>query len=80
MGDEQKKSGDGDSITKNVVSVQKYAALGVMLPCAVLVGWFLGSLLDRWLGTHWIYIAGLLIGIAAGFVQFIRTALAAEKN
>ena len=80
MGDEQKKSGEGDSIAKNVVSVQKYAALGVMLPCAVLVGWFLGSLLDRWLGTHWIYIAGLLIGIAAGFVQFIRTALAAEKN
>jgi F0F1-type ATP synthase assembly protein I len=80
MGDEQKNSGERDSVTKNVVSVQKYAALGIILPCGVLVGWFLGSLLDRWLGTHWIYIVGLLIGIAAGFVQFIRTALSAEKN
>ena len=28
--------------------------------------------LDRWLGTHFLYIVFLLLGIAAGFVQLIR--------
>jgi F0F1-type ATP synthase assembly protein I len=29
--------------------------------------------LDRWLHTTWLYLAGLIVGIAAGFVELIRS-------
>ncbi len=33
----------------------------------------LGWLLDRWLGTKpWLLVAGIVLGAAAGFYQFIR--------
>jgi ATP synthase protein I len=57
------------------VEVERYIQLGVVLPAAVFIGWILGSLLDRWLGTHWIYMAGVLLGVVAGFVQLFRAAL-----
>ena len=51
-----------------------YAQLAVIFPAATVVGWLLGLALDRWLHTTWLYIAGLLLGIVAGFVELIRTA------
>jgi F0F1-type ATP synthase assembly protein I len=52
--------------------VGEYTTLAVSLPVSVAVGYFLGRLLDRWLGTTFLYIVFLLLGIAAGFVQLIR--------
>jgi F0F1-type ATP synthase assembly protein I len=52
--------------------VGEYTSLAFMLPLATFVGYALGYMLDKALGTHWIYIPGLLLGIAAGFVQLIR--------
>ncbi len=52
--------------------VGEYTTLAVSLPASVVVGYFIGHLLDRWLGTHFLYIVFLLLGIAAGFVQLIR--------
>jgi F0F1-type ATP synthase assembly protein I len=52
--------------------VGEYTSLAFMLPLATFVGYALGYLLDKAMGTHWIYIPGLLLGIAAGFVQLIR--------
>jgi F0F1-type ATP synthase assembly protein I len=49
-----------------------YASLGIMLPAATATGYFIGLALDRWLGTSFLYIVFLLIGIAAGFVELIR--------
>jgi len=43
-----------------------------MLPAATLVGYAIGYLLDRALGTTFLKIVFLLLGIAAGFVQLIR--------
>lgn len=54
------------------VMVGEYTTLAVSLPVSVAVGYFLGRLLDRWLGTTFLYIVFLLLGIAAGFVQLIR--------
>jgi ATP synthase protein I len=54
------------------VMVGEYTTLAVTLPVSVAVGYFLGRLLDRWLGTSFLYIVFLLLGIAAGFVQLIR--------
>lgn len=54
------------------VMVGEYTTLAVSLPVSVAVGYFLGRLLDRWLGTSFLYIVFLLLGCAAGFVQLIR--------
>ena len=40
---------------------------------AVVTGLGLGWLLDRWLGTSpWLLVAGLVLGIAAGFYEFLK--------
>ena len=53
----------------------KYAHLGMVLPASVFVGWLVGAWLDRKFGTTWITLAGILLGIAAGFVEITRAAL-----
>ena len=50
----------------------QYTSLAMILPVSVAVGYILGRLLDRWLGTSFLYIVFLLLGIAAGFVQLLR--------
>jgi F0F1-type ATP synthase assembly protein I len=57
------------------VLVGEYTSLAFLLPIATLVGYALGYLLDKAFDTHWIYIPGLLFGIAAGFVQLVRQIL-----
>jgi len=59
---------------KNWVQMANYAQLAVIFPAATVVGWLIGVAFDRWLHTTWLYIAGLLLGIVAGFVELIRTA------
>lgn len=49
-----------------------YAQLGLLFPAATVVGWLIGTALDRWLHTHWLYLVGLILGIVAGFVELIR--------
>jgi F0F1-type ATP synthase assembly protein I len=51
-----------------------YAQLAVVFPAATVIGWLIGSALDRWLHTGWLYLVGLVLGIVAGFVELIRTA------
>ena len=55
-----------------LVKVEKLTQIAFAVPVAVAVGWLLGAGLDRWLHRHWIYIAGLLVGMVAGFVQVFR--------
>ena len=50
-----------------------YAELAFVFPAATVAGWLLGVGLDRWLHTTWLNIAGLILGIVAGFVELIRT-------
>ena len=46
---------------------------GMVFPVSIAIGYAMGYLLDRWLGTTWLTIVFLLFGIAAGFVSFFRT-------
>ena len=62
------------------LALARYSEIAVILPAATVVGWLIGYMLDKWLHTTWLYLAGLLLGIAAGFVQLIRTVMAAEKR
>jgi len=55
------------------VQIARYSQLAFLLPAAIVVGWLIGVGLDHWLHTTWLYIAGILFGILAGFVELIRT-------
>jgi F0F1-type ATP synthase assembly protein I len=57
------------------LQVGRYSQLALVLPAALVVGWLVGAALDKWLHTTWLYLAGILLGIAAGFIELIRTAL-----
>jgi F0F1-type ATP synthase assembly protein I len=72
--DEENKSGSKPSEKKQWVEAEKLVQIGVMLPLALVIGYFVGAWLDGKFGTTWIKIVGILLGIAAGFVQLIRLA------
>jgi F0F1-type ATP synthase assembly protein I len=48
-----------------------YAA-GLTIFFSVLSFMGLGWLLDRWLGTSWLMIAGIILGAAVGLYEFVR--------
>jgi len=62
------------------VLVGEYTALAFLLPTATFVGYTLGYLLDKWLGTTWVRIVGLLFGIASGLIQLVRQLMRDTKN
>lgn len=57
----------------------RYSQLAFVLPAALVAGWLAGAALDRWLHTSWLYLAGILLGIIAGFVELIRTVMRDTK-
>ncbi len=61
-----------------MASLARYSEIGFIIPAAVLLGFFLGKLLDYWLHTKWLYLVGLLFGAVVGFTQMIRMALGAS--
>jgi F0F1-type ATP synthase assembly protein I len=64
-----------DQDKKNMwVQMANYAQLAIVFPAATVVGWLIGTALDHWLHTTWLYLAGLILGIVAGFVELISTA------
>lgn len=62
-----KEKGDGFT-----ASALRYTAIATTLPASILAGYLIGHFLDQWLGTHFLMIVFLLLGIAAGFAQIIR--------
>lgn len=66
-------AGDESSNQKSLwVQIAKYSQLAFIFPAATVVGWLIGLALDHWLHTTWLYLAGLILGIIAGFVELIR--------
>ena len=63
----------GRNPKKNVwVQVGEYTSLAFMLPAATLIGYGIGYLLDRALGTTFLKVIFLIFGMASGFLQVIR--------
>ena len=58
----------------------RYSQVAFALPAATVIGWLLGKALDHWLHTTWLYLAGLLLGIVAGFIELIRVASESEDG
>lgn len=57
---------------KGLKSVGRYGSLGFELLASIAVGYYLGAWADRKLGTHWIALAGFLVGCYAGFRTLFR--------
>ena len=62
------------------MQMANYSQLAFIFPAATVAGWLIGLGLDRWLHTTWLYLAGLILGIIAGFVELIRTVLSTESK
>jgi F0F1-type ATP synthase assembly protein I len=62
------------------IQMAKYSQLAFVFPAATVAGWLIGVALDRWLHTTWLYLAGLILGIIAGFVELIRAAMSSESK
>jgi F0F1-type ATP synthase assembly protein I len=73
---EEDKSGNRNSW----IQIAKYSQLAFVFPAATVAGWLVGAALDRWLHTTWLYLAGLILGIVAGFVELIRAALSTNSK
>ncbi len=72
--------GDNSNPKENFwVQAARYSQLALIFPAALVVGWLAGTALDRWLHTTWLYLAGILLGIAAGFIELIRSVLRDTK-
>lgn len=49
------------------------SGVGLTLVISTVLGLYGGLALDRWLGTSpWLMLVGLLLGIAAGFINLFR--------
>ena len=60
--------------------VGRYSELAFVFPAATVAGWLLGMALDHWLHTTWLYLAGLIVGIVAGFVELIRVVSSSDPE
>ncbi len=63
-----------------LVALARYSEIGFIIPAAVLLGFFLGKLLDYWLHTKWLHVVGLVFGAVVGFTQMIRMAMSSSKD
>jgi len=63
-----------------LVALARYSEIGFIIPASVLLGFLLGKLLDYWLHTKWVYLAGLIFGAVVGFWQMIRMALSSTRD
>ena len=62
-----KEKGDGFT-----ASALRYTAIATALPASTFAGYLIGHWMDQWLGTGYLTMVFLILGIAGGFVQLIR--------
>ena len=61
-----------EKFNKATASAARYISIASLLPASTFVGYAIGYGLDRWLGTRYLEIVFLILGIVAGFTQLVR--------
>jgi ATP synthase protein I len=62
-------------------ALSRVSTLGVTLVSSIAVGMFFGHLLDNWLDSSpWGIIAGILLGIIAGFYGILKIVLSNQDR
>jgi ATP synthase protein I len=79
-GNSGKAAGKGKGALGALVTAESMIQLAIALPAGCVIGWLVGSWLDRHFHQSWISIVGILLGAVAGFVQIFRTASRFLKN
>jgi F0F1-type ATP synthase assembly protein I len=75
----KRAAGKATGVVDSIVRAERMMQIAFILPAAVLVGWLAGAGLDKWLHQHWIYLAGIILGCVAGFIEIFRLVLGPEK-
>jgi ATP synthase protein I len=78
--DDKAADGGGKGALGELVKAESMIQLAIALPAGCVIGWLVGSWLDRHFHQSWISIVGILLGALAGFVQIFRTASRYLKN
>ena len=63
-----------------IVEAEKLLQLALMLPCAAVIGWFIGAWADKHFHQTWISVAGIVFGAISGLVYVIQMAIKTERN
>ena len=63
-----------------IVEAEKLLQLALMLPCAAVIGWFLGAWADKHFHQNWIAIVGVVFGAISGLAYVIQMAIRTERN
>jgi ATP synthase protein I len=79
-GNDNKSPGGGKGVLGELVKAESMVQLAIALPAGCVIGWLVGSWLDRHFHQEWISIVGILLGALAGFIQIFRTASRYLKN
>ena len=84
MADEPDKIADEPS-KKNgglhdLVKAESMIQLALAIPAGCLIGWLLGSWLDRHFHQGWIAITGIVLGAVGGFIQIYRHRVALSER
>lgn len=66
------KPGNDSGSDGFLFAAARYTSIAMALPGATFAGYIIGYLLDKWLGTSYLKIVFLLLGIASGFYELIR--------
>ena len=56
-----------------LVQDESMIQIALAVPAGCFAGLLIGYLLDKHFHTHWIVVAGMLLGAAGGFVQIFTT-------
>jgi len=65
---------------QSLVQAERVMQIAFVLPCAMLFGWGLGWCVDHFLHLRWATVVGLVLGLIAGMVSVIRTAMSAMNS
>ena len=55
-----------------MLAAARYTSIAMALPGATFGGYLIGYMLDKWLGTSYLKIVFLILGIVGGFAELIR--------
>jgi len=72
MADENKPKKSG--ALGDLVTAESMIQLALVLPIGCVLGWVVGSALDKHFGASWMGIVGILLGAVGGFIQIFRMA------
>jgi F0F1-type ATP synthase assembly protein I len=77
-------NGDDDSQQRSsframMAQAARYSDLAFIIPAGIFAGWLLGVGLKHWLHRDWLVMAGVVLGVIAGFVGMMRRVVQLSK-